>query len=190
MSQKNKKNQITMMLLNQLLLLTDKRQTLYILLHPHKDNQSAILNFLLKVPKDQSLKVNTCQSNHQLVKIEDFQFSKTMSHKDTRLTMQDQFNNLHLIRNRILLINKDMMSHMSQSKLLNMLKTKSQQIDTNKNKTMSHYLPDLKNLSFKDQCLQLKDPNLKVNKTISKLKEIKFHLEKIKLLINFSQNLN
>jgi hypothetical protein len=55
---------------------------------------------------------------------------------------------------------------------------------------MSHYLPDLKNLSFKDQCLQLKDPNLKVNKTISKLKEIKFHLEKIKLLINSSQNLN
>lgn len=55
---------------------------------------------------------------------------------------------------------------------------------------MSHYLPDLKNLSFKDQCLQLKDHNLKVNKTISKLKEIKFHLEKIKLLINSSQNLN
>jgi hypothetical protein len=96
MNQKNKKNQIIMMLLNQLLLLTDKRQTLYILLHPHKDNQLAILNFQLKVPKDQSLKVNTCQSNHQLVKIEDFQFSKTMSHKDTRLTMQDQFNNLHL----------------------------------------------------------------------------------------------
>ena len=109
MSQKSKKNQITLKLLSRLLLLTDKRQILNTM---HlKDNQSAILNIRLKVLRDHFPKINICLSSHQLTRTENYQFSKIMS--------QETSNSLPLTKSKAFSISKNMRSHMSQFRLPN-----------------------------------------------------------------------
>lgn len=189
MSQKSKKNQITLKLLSRLLLLTDKRQILNTM---HlKDNQSAILNIQLKVLRDHFPKINICLSSHQLTRTENYQFSKIMSHKVIKSMSQETSNSLPLTKSRTFSISKNMRSHMSQFRLLNTPKMWNQPIDMIKNKTMSHFLQDLKSHSFKeDQFLQSKDPYLKVNRTINKLKKIKFHSVRTKLHKRICQDLH
>lgn len=122
MSQKNKKNQIIMKHLNQSLLHIEN-QILNMPHHQPEDNQLVIQNYQLKVHKDRHHKINMCQSNHQLSKIEDFPYSKIMKLKDTLHMIKDQSNSLLHTWNKIHLINKDMMSLTSQFKLHNTHKT-------------------------------------------------------------------
>ena len=149
------------------------------------------LSYQQKVHKDKFHKINMFQSNHLLSKIEDFQFSKIMNHKDTLIMIKDQSNSLLLTWNKTHLINKDMMSHMNQFKHHNTHKMSSQLQDMIKNKIMItyHCHQDHKTLSIKeDQSLQLKDLYIKVNKTTNKHKKIN-HLERIKLVKSISQEL-